>query len=220
MARTADTAEIDGFRASDLIGPAGIGSNGERLVNSLLDAYPPALQAALVKRINPVLDAKLDDRAHASVAKIAGVLRVEAVHVRGGERREADATVTYAFLDAKGAVWKGCFPYSDLGSSSSDNHVSQRDSLANSAVAQEFVAENPHRESAPPEPVDEYAALDSLASADAAELVQMMREHPERVDSIKAFEKALRGAKTRKTVMDFEPEPPAEESDGGSGETS
>lgn len=191
------------FRASDLIGTAGIGSNGEKLVNTLLDYYPAELQAAQLKRVNERLDADLD---LGKVAKIAGVKRVEQARVRGGESSDDDAVVTYAFLDSTGEVWKGCFPYSDLGKSSSDGHVSQRDSLNASAAAAEHLASRPHRavaaESAP-EPVDPY---DAMESASAEELVEQMREHPERADAIKAFEQAVRGDRARKTVLEFEPD--------------
>lgn len=208
MARTADT-EIE-FRASDLIGAAGVGSNGEKLVNTLLDHYPAELQAALEKRINPELDSELDDKAMKSIAKIAGVSEVEHAHVRGGDRRHDDAVVTYVFLDDTGQAWKGCFPWNDLGESSSDGHVSQRDSLAQSTAAQEHLAANPRpakTEEPAGEPVDEFAALDFLANASADELIVAMEEHPERVDAIKAFESATRGEKARKTVLNFEPEP-------------
>lgn len=200
------TADIE-FRASDLIGPAGTGSNGEKLVNTLLDHYPEPLQAALMKRINPGLDAKIDDRTLGQVAKIAGVPRVEGAHVRGGFSRTDEAVVTYAFLDDRGTVFKGCFPLSDLGSGSSDKHVSQRDSLANSATGQQHIAENPRpagaaADGSAPEPVDPY---DALESASAEDLVAQMREHPERANAIKAFEKAVRGNRARKSVLEFDP---------------
>lgn len=201
-----DTIE---FRASDLIGPAGSGSNGEKLVNMLLDHYPPELQAALEKRINRQLDAELDDKARGRIAKIAGVEEIEQAHVRGGARRHDQAVVTYAWLDDTGQVWKGCFPYDDLAGGSSDAHVSQRDSLAKSAIAKQHLQENPRAATPEADPVEQVDPIDALLSASADDLVAQMKAHPERAEAIKAFETATRGSKARKSVLDWQPDPPS-----------
>jgi hypothetical protein len=214
-----DTAD---FRASDLITSAGTGSNGEKLVNTLPHHYPPELQAALLKRINPKLDDRVQsDDALGKVAKIADVSRVEGAHVRGGFARNDEAVVTYAALDdADGTVHKGMFPLSDLGKGSSEKHISQRDSLANSPVGKAFIQETGgrRRKSAAQdedESVSVQDPIDFLSGASVEQLQELMAKHPERADAIKDFEKATRGKGARKTVLEFDAEAAAkEEADG------
>lgn len=211
MARTEEEVE---FRASDLIGPAGTGSNGEKLVNTLHHHYPPELKAALIKRINPALDDQLTDRDRQRIAKIAGVQEIAQARVRGGENRSDQAVVTYAWLDGQGQVWKGCFPYSDLEAGESDGHVSQRDRLAQSPEARDHLAEHPA--GGQPEQLEpQVDPVDFLVNASAEDLQQLMREHPERADAVKAFEKQLRGNRARKTVMDFDPAAEAKDENNG-----
>ena len=188
------------FRASELVSSAGSGSNGEKLVGILLDFYPPELQAAQLKRINAELDATIDEDFTANVAKLVGVDRIEHVHVRGGDRRREDAVITYAYLDDRGEVVKGCFPYADLAKGKSDGHVNQRQSLSRSSVAQAHIAEHPRsaRSGQAQPSADPFA----LAEMSAEELIALMDEHPERAEFIKSFEKAAHGSKARKTVMD------------------
>jgi hypothetical protein len=139
--------------------------------------------------------------------------RIAGAHVRGGDSADEDALVTYVWLDDQGQAWKGCFPYSDLGSGKSDRHVSQRDSLAASAIAREHVAAQPTRSSSQQQPLVD--PIDFLSGASADELVALMREHPDRADAIKAFEEASRGDRARKTVLEFEADPEGEGEGGG-----
>jgi hypothetical protein len=90
--------------------------------------------------------------------------------------------------------------------------VSQRDSLAASAIAREHVAAQPTRSSSQQPLVD---PIDFLSGASADELVALMREHPDRADAIKAFEEASRGDRARKTVLEFEADPEGEGEGGG-----
>jgi hypothetical protein len=86
------------FTLAALVTEAGSAGNGEKLVNTLMRAYPAALQAAPLK---------------------------------------SDAVITYAFHDAEGQLWKGCFPYTELGKTDPRDHVSQRESLAGSPAAED-----------------------------------------------------------------------------------
>lgn len=205
----AATNEVD-FDAASLIGSAGVGNNGEKLVATLTSHYPRALSAALEKKENEKLRDNLD---LAKVAKIAGLSEVEAATVRGGERDEGDAWVTFVFFDQHGRPSKGAFPYGDLRGTSSDELVTQRDAAGKSPeaeahrVAQEKADAAAEAEAGPSDP---FAAM---SDASAGDLVKMMEEHPERVAAIKAFETATRGDRARKTVMEFEPE----KDEGGSG---
>src|SRR5205085_1817094 len=165
------TDEVD-FSASDLIGSAGVGGNGEKLVNTLTDYYPPELDAALNRRVNDELTAELDDKAWKSAAKIAGVPQVRSLKVRGGQSRHEDAWVTYAYFTARGEVMKGAFPYGDLGEDSSDDHVSQRDSLAGSNAARDHAAAQEKAAAAAPATVDANAdPFQAMSEASASELV-------------------------------------------------
>jgi hypothetical protein len=200
----ATDTDID-FRASELVTSAGSGSQGEQLVGFLLDYYPPGLQAAQLKRINPALDSKVDDSFRAKVAKVAGVGRVDQVHVRGGERRQEDAVITYAFLDDEGEVWKGCLPYGELGASKPDGHISQRDSLSSSAIAREHRAAHPRPARSGEPAASQVDPIDWLLNATAEDLVAYMDQHPDRADHVKALEKATKGRSARKTVLEHEP---------------
>lgn len=128
------------FTLASLVGDAGSGANGEKLVNTLAHAYPQALQAATLKRLNERLTNALDQDAIDSVAEAAGAPADSDlnVKVRGGDVREKDAVVTYAFHDETGQLWKGCFPWTELGKSDPDGHVSQRESLAGAPEAAEY----------------------------------------------------------------------------------
>lgn len=132
--------ETEEFRASDLIGSAGVGSNGEKLISTLDYHYPPELQAALLRRPNEELRGKLSDTIVANVAKIAGADRIAHLEVRGGDVDPDDAYITYAFYDRLRTVVKGAIPWADRGKSSSDGHVSQRDSVLNSPAARDHLA--------------------------------------------------------------------------------
>jgi len=208
------------FCARDLIGSAGIGGNGEKLVNTLQDYYPPELQVAQLKRVNPELSAELDDGdVLAQVARIAGVERIAHAVVAGGIDPGDEAVVRYAVINADGTVSKGFFPYTDLESGSSDRHVSQRASLAQGVVASEVrqsreyagVAPGETVAAAPEQPLaDPYEALEGLSAADT---VKLMEANPERAEAIKAFEEASRGDRARKSVLEWEP--PEGDSDSG-----
>lgn len=221
MATTEETVE---FRASDLIGSAGVGANGEKLVNTLDYHYPPELQAALLRRENVALTSELDDDAYASVARLAGVDKIDNVKVRGGERNADEAWVTYAYIDDRGDVVKGAFPYGDLGRKSSDQHISQRESILQSPAARDHLAAQAKADAAPDTSDTAAAAVDPFAAlhdAKASDLVKLMEEDPSRVEGIKAFELATRGDKARSTVMQFEPEEPTgdgEDSGDGQGD--
>jgi hypothetical protein len=127
------------FTLAALVTEAGSAGNGEKLVNTLMRAYPAALQAATLKRVNQRLTDQLDQDAISGVAKVAGAPADSDlnVKVRGGETRESDAVITYAFHDAEGQLWKGCFPYTELGKTDPRDHVSQRESLAGSPAAED-----------------------------------------------------------------------------------
>jgi hypothetical protein len=198
-------ADEDDFRASDLIGSAGVGQNGEKLVQTLDFHYPEALQAALLRRENAALTRGLSDADRASVAKIAGVDHLDGIKVRGGERSSSDAYVTYAYLDDRGEVVKGCLPYDDLGKSSSDGHVSQRDSILNSPAAQAHLAAQAKARAAgggstgqvqrSGDPVADYEEMK------APEVVALLEAHPERAAAVEALERATRPGDERKTVL-------------------
>jgi hypothetical protein len=140
-----DTADerLAAFGMHSLIGEAGAGSNGEKLVESLVHHYPPALKAMLLRRPNERLMAEhgfnngrwTEDKFAEQVKAIAGVPVIDAC-IRGGELSSDDAVVTYA-VDNGRDVLKGGFPYSDLGKTSSRGHVSQAGSLAASPAARD-----------------------------------------------------------------------------------
>lgn len=119
------------FNLRSLVTDAGTASNGEKLIEAVTNFYPPELQEAQLLSPNVELSRTLDWK---QVAKIAGVKIGDAV-VRGGERDRDEAVVTYAGYDADGDTIKGFFPHSDLGKSSSDGHISQRDRLQDTEAA-------------------------------------------------------------------------------------
>lgn len=128
------------FTLASLVGEAGSGANGEKLVQTLRYHYPPELEAATLKRVNARLTSALDQAAMESVVKIAGAPADSDlnVKVRGGLTRERDAVVVYAFHDETGQLWKGCFPYEDLGKPSSERHVAQKDAIMNAPAAADY----------------------------------------------------------------------------------
>src|SRR5205085_9354425 len=102
----------------------------------------------------------------------------------------------------------------DLGEDSSDDHVSQRDSLAGSNAARDHAAAQEKAAAAAPVTVDANAdPFQAMSEASASELVAIMEEHPSRVEAIQAFEVATRGDNARKTIMEFEA--PSDEGDAG-----
>jgi BMFP domain-containing protein YqiC len=128
------------FTLASLVGDAGVGANGEKLVDTLKHHYPPDLRAAMLKRINRRLTDGLSQDQIGSAAKVAGAPADSDLNVKvhGGQSRDSDAVVTYAFHDDEGRLWKGTFPYSELGKSSPDGHVSQRESLAGAPAAEDY----------------------------------------------------------------------------------
>lgn len=184
------------FNAADLIGSAGVGENGEKLVATLDTHYPRELKAALEKKENERLAEDLDFDA---VAKIAGVEEVEAATVRGGERRDEDAWVTYVFLDQRGTAMKGAFPFTDLGKASSERHVSQRDSLLESPAGRDFLAAKEKADAdAPSTGGDLFEQYEDMK---ATEVVAYVKENPERAAAIGALETALRPGDERPSVL-------------------
>lgn len=143
MSTTTADERLEAFGMHSLIGEAGAGSNGEKLVESLVHHYPPALKAMLLRRPNERLMAEhgfengrwTQDEFARQVAAIAGVPVIDAC-IRGGELSSDDAVVTYA-VDNGRDVLKGGFPYPDLGKTSSRGHVSQAGSLAASPAARD-----------------------------------------------------------------------------------
>ena len=195
------TDDID-FRPSDLVTSAGSANNGEKLIATLTDYYPAELQAAQLKRINPRLDEQIDDDFRGKLASLVGVGHIEQAHVRGGERRDDDAVVTYAYLDDRETVVKGLLPWNSFQAGGRDGHVSQRESVSASAIAQAHIAERPRDpEPASAAPADPFV----LGEMSAEELQNLMREQPERADAVKAFEKAYRGDRARGEVLNFDP---------------
>lgn len=172
---TTDVTNETPFKAADLIGSAGVGENGEKLVATLDTHYPPDLSAALLKTENRAL---ADDLDLEQVARIAGVKEIEAATVRGGERHTEDAWVTYVFLDDRDTASKGAFPYSDLGKKSSDRHASQRDSLANSPAARDHLAAKEKAQATS----DDVDALRQQVEALTARLDEKPPAEPEPVD--------------------------------------
>jgi len=213
----APTTEEVEFRASDLIGSAGVGSNGEKLIATLDNHYPPELDAALTKRVNTELTGDLTKDDVKKVAKISGYDEVANVKVRGGEQSADDAVVTYVAIQDS-VVWKGCFPYSDLKSGKSDAHVSQRDSLMASPAARDHLAAQEKARAAGAAtpatsgPADPIAAYEELK---APEVVAYLEEHPERAATVKAIEVATRGEDARKTILEWEPKAPEGTEGGG-----
>lgn len=217
MATATDDIE---FRAADLIGPAGSGENGAKLVATLDTYYDPVLKGALLKRVNERLQPEVEgdnaEGAFKSAASIADVDEVISLTVRGGELYDRDAMVIYAWLDSRGVVWKGCFPYSDLGKKSSDGHVSQAGSLAASREAADHKVSVALASGQPsPDAQVEQRPVDPIADYDemsAEDVVKYLVDYPARGPVVKALEEATRGDKARKTIMEWEP--PAPEGDG------
>jgi hypothetical protein len=156
------------FRAADLIGSAGVAANGEKLVATLDYHYSPEQIAAQERPENADLTAALTDEHRAAAADLAGAGRESGfqVMVRGGKRRPSDAWVTYAFIDETGDVVKGAFPYSDLGSTSSDGHVSQRTSIMRSPAARDHLEAQKLKADAAPAAQDSQALRSALAAAE------------------------------------------------------
>lgn len=141
MAITARNAEPDApFTLASLIGPAGTGANGERLVESLKFHYPPELRAAMLKRHNRALTDSLTAEQIAKVAKIAGAQPGADLNVKvhGGHTRADDAWATYAYHDADGRLWKGAFLLSELDLDDPPSHVNQRESLSAAPAAADY----------------------------------------------------------------------------------
>lgn len=193
------------FQIRSLLGSAGVGSNGEKLVSALAHMYPAELTAAQEKRPNVELSAGLD---LGKVSVIAGQVDVRDAVVRGGELRDEDAWVTYAGYDQAGDTVKGAFPFPDLARGSSKLHVSQTDRLQGSEAARDFrLAQAKDAAAAERERV----SADPIASYEemlAAEVVAYMEANPDRAKVVKALERATRPGDERKTVMEWQPPKP------------
>lgn len=202
------------FKISSLVGNAGTGSNGEKLVQALDSMYPSELQGAQLMKPNPALSdgLKLSD-----VAKIAGpAIEVRDATVRGGELIDAEAWVTYAGYDKSGDTVKGAFPYPDLGKSSSAQHVSQSDRLQESDAARDHALAEAKRQSAAQAPAADADPIASYEEMSAQQIVAYLDDHPERAEVIKALESTIKGDKARKSVLEWEP-PETEGGDGTGG---
>lgn len=207
--------ETEEFRAADLIGSAGVGGNGEKLIATLDYHYPPELQAALLRRPNEDLRGKLNDTIVANVAKIAGADRIAHLEVRGGDVDPDDAYITYAFYDKLGTVVKGAVPWGDRSKTSSQGHVSQRDSVQDSPAARDYLAAKAKADAAAGvttgtssgDPIGDYEEMR------ATDITAYLEANPDRADVVKALELATRGDDARKTIMAWQA--PAVEGDAG-----
>lgn len=174
-----DTETDAPFQIRSLIGTAGAGSNGEKLVNALTHLYPEELTAAQERRPNPVLTEgiDLDD-----VTKIVGDgIDVRDAVVRGGEQRSDDAWVTFAGYDEAGDTVKGAYPYPDHGKASSRDLILQTDRLQESEAARDFALAEAKRQAAEQESSEEVAALREQVEALTARLDEEPPD-PEPVD--------------------------------------
>lgn len=203
------TATDSPFKLSSLIGEAGVAANGERLVSSLIHHYPPELKAAMLKRPNQRLLDSIDaDELSAKAAKVAGVDELLDVCIRGGERSDADAVVTYALDDGRDII-KGFFPFVDLHSGKSSRHVSQTDSLAKSPAAQEWREAQEKASNAPASDDvkalrDELAALTARLDDDGPKVAQPVKDYDQAkaADIVKVLAAADRSTVVR--VLEYE----------------
>lgn len=240
MATRGIDPEAAEFRAADVIGPEGIGSNGELLLAALDSAYPEQLQKVLPLRRNLELEAELDrDTLGEAIAKIAGLTEVEApggrriapaqrirrVAVRGGadeEGRNIDsalAHISYVALDDTGDnVYKGVFPYLDLEKGESDSHFAQRTALAAHPVAQAQIEARRRaaQEARARVNANPAAALDEMSTG---ELIDLMEQEPERAPAIKAYVQAQRGEDAPPAVLQWEPGSPEAEAEAPAAES-
>lgn len=129
------TTTEETFRAADLISTAGTASAGEKLVATLDSHYPPELRAALLYRENERLS--IGEDAYSKLSELIGGDRVENATVRGGERYDDDAVVTFVALDAAGVSYKGCLPWPSFQADSQEGLFTQRSAEAETLAAQQ-----------------------------------------------------------------------------------
>jgi hypothetical protein len=235
--RTTDLTEV--FRPSDLIGPAGVADQGQRLVDTLALSMPRELEVVLQQRENLELGRRRGTRLERSnwgkIAKAAGLgdTKLADVSVRGGADEDGNnvdseaAWVTFVYFDDRGDTLKGAVPFLDVAeepsgdepaklksSPSGDGVILQSEALAKSPAARDH-AEAQAKARAAEEASAEASgpSVPDLATARASEIVAYMEENPDAVDGVKAFEEATQD-KPRKTIMEYEP--PSD--DGGSGD--
>lgn len=224
------------FNARDLITTAGVGSNGELLVNTLAYHYPPELESALGKRVNAELTRGLADpekapgKALAKFLSAIDVERIEDVRVRGGVDESGRninpdaAHVIYVRHAGDGHTFvKGTVPYRDLLDGEYESHVSQSESMANSPAAQEHnrrreIARDAERKGIAGRPAASASTqnpVELLSKGSASEILALMeRSSSKEVEAIKAFETAARGDRARKAIVEYEPDEPENGSDG------
>lgn len=208
----AATGDLTSFSARDLIGSAGIGEYGEKLAATLDTAYPERLKAAQLRRVNQKLTAKLTESDWKAAASLAGVPSLAGLKVRGGELNPSEAVAVYSWLDEHGQVWRGCFPYTDVGKKSSDDHFAMRDAMAASPAARDLAESREKADADAPDvdgdvvmvPADPIAEYDDLK---VEEVREYLDEHPDRFEVVKALEVALNGDQARKGVLEWEPRP-------------
>lgn len=205
------------FAIRSLIGEAGTGSNGEKLVNAIGDFYPDGLQRAQLLKPNTTLsgDLKLAD-----VAKIAGDgIDVRDAVVRGGELRDSEAWVTYAGYDESGDTIKGAFPFADLGKTRSGEHISQSDQLQGGTAARDFKLAQAKADAAADAPASSGDPIADYEDMGARDIVAYVKDHPERASVIGALEAAIRPGDERPSVVKAVEEAQAGDGGGSGGGT-
>jgi hypothetical protein len=204
------------FQLRSVVERAGVAGNAEKLVGLLDKHYPPELRAATLKRENQDLREQVtSDDGVGKVRRTIGAPDGDHVRatVRGGHQDDGgDPVVSYVHVDSNGDTWKGCFPLSDLGSSSSKRHVSQRASLADTPEAQQHAEAQQHRARAQRQSSGDFLADYEDMRAD--EITDYLDEHPDRANAVQALERASRGKDARKSVMEWKP---ADDADGAGG---
>jgi hypothetical protein len=144
----AETAEVSP-RIADIVGAGGTASVAGDLINAVYDSRPgPLLKATHLphharlraQAVNSGAEHEIEESPKldlAKVAKVAGLEEHEVVAAAIRGRTLADAWVVYVAEDARGAAYKGAFPFSDLkGSGKSKQHVSEAEAFAESEMGQ------------------------------------------------------------------------------------
>lgn len=229
-----DTATLDTvsdiFRPADLIGQAGVGSNGQLLADTLNAVMPRGLERVLLQRENLELgrrrETRIDRDEWGDVAKAAGLegVKLADVSVRGGADEDGNnvdteaAWITFVYFDDRDDSLKGAIPYLVYkGEEDPDDDEARRPILQSEALAKTPAARD-HAEAQAKARAAEDAAqpsggMPNLAEAKASEIVAYLEEHPEQADAVVAFEKASRGDDARKSILALE----TEETGGGGG---
>jgi len=129
-------------RPADLIREGGIAGNAADLIDAVYSSTPGPLQKALLLRHHRLLHS--DDGVDtpelklAQVAKSAGLEKVKAAEIHGGQLD--DAWVVYVAEDHLGSNYYGALPYEQCGGSGiAKDHISEAESFEQSDAGQRLV---------------------------------------------------------------------------------